>query len=145
MDKLNRVLNGKNMTIMIFVNIIHHSCKRCGFTRTRRPGDQYDASWSIRNLLKNLRCAQFFQGQNLGRNGTKNRTGTTVMIKRIYTKTRQTRNFKRKVSLPILFKSFALFVIHDVIQHAMNIFMIHRVNINTSHITINTYHRRQPR
>ena len=65
------------------------------------------------------------------------------MIERVNTKTRQAGNFEREISFKIFLISFALFIVHDVIHHAMHKLVIHRIHIDSTHIAINTDHRRQ--
>ena len=65
------------------------------------------------------------------------------MVERIHPKARQTLDFKRKVDLQKLFIAFALTIVHDVIHHGVNRFVVQRIHIDAAHITMHPDHGRQ--
>ena len=141
--KFNRVFHRQNMTVIVFIDVIDHRRQRRRFARTGWPGDQHDAARILANILENLRAVQLFQRQHLGGNGPENRAGTPLLVKGIDAKARQIGNFKGEIALQRLFIDLALAVVHDVIHHAVHVLVLHRRQVDATHIAMNPDHRRQ--
>ncbi len=141
--KFNRVFNRQNVTVVVFIDVIDHRRQRRRLARTGWPGDQHDAARILANVLENLRAVQLFQRQHLGRNSPKNRTGASLLVKGIDAETRQIGNFKGEIALQGFFIDLALAVVHDVIHHAVHVLVLHRRQVDATHIAMNPDHRRQ--
>ncbi len=144
-NEFDRVFNGQDMTVMILVDVVDHPGKRRGLAGTGRAGHQHHAAGLIGNFLKNLRCVQIFQRQNLGRDRPHHRAGTTVLNESVDPETGQTGDREREIHLKVFFVFLALVVIHDVVDHAVDILMLHWRQIDPAHIPVHANHRRQPR
>ena len=142
--KFDRVFDGQNMGVLVFVDVIDH-CRQCRrFSRPRRPGDQYNAARIFGNILEYPGAVEFFERHHLGWNGPEHRPRSAVLHKSVDPETRQIRDFKGKVALEMLFVSFALRIAHDVIDHRVHFFVRHGRQVDAAHIAMYADHRRQP-
>ena len=143
MHELDRILDGQDMSMLVLVDVIHH-CRQGGrLARAGRPRHQHDAAGILGYLLEYFRAVQFFQGQHLRGNGTEHGTGATVLDEGIDTETREIRNGKGKVAFQILFVVLALSVVHDVVHHAVYVLVLHRRQVDATHISMHADHGRQ--
>ena len=145
MHEFDRVFDGQDMGVRIFVDVIDHCRQRRRFSRPCRPGDQYDAARIFRNILEYLGAVEFFERHHLGWNGAEHRPRSAVLHKSVDPETRQIGDFERKVALEMLFVGFALRIAHDVIDHRVHFFVCHGWQVDAAHIAMYADHRRQPR
>jgi hypothetical protein len=71
------------------------------------------------------------------------RKGTAVLVGGINAEPRQIRDLKGKIAFQEFFKILPLFVIHDVVDHVMDIFVVHWRHIDAADIAIDPDHRRE--
>ncbi|AJZ05202.1 hypothetical protein J162_03088 [Xanthomonas citri pv. citri] len=143
-DEFDRVLDGEDVPVLILVDVVDHAGQRGRLARAGRAGHQDQALRLIDQLTEDRRAAKVFQRQHFGRNGTEHRTGAAVLVERIDAKTRQRRNFERKVDFEEFLVIAPLLVRHDVVHQRVHLFVVQRRNIDAADIAIDTDHRRQP-
>ncbi len=68
-----------------------------------------------------------------------------ILVERIDSKARDARHFKGKVCLEKLFIVLTLLVVHDIVDEFVNLFVVHRWQVDTANIAVNTDHWRQTR
>jgi hypothetical protein len=67
-----------------------------------------------------------------------------VLIEGIDPETREIGNFEGKVTFQRFFINLALAVVHDVIDHAMDIFVLHGRQIDAPDVAMHSNHGRRP-
>ena len=123
-NEFDRVFDGENMVIFVTVYIVEHR-RQCGrFTRAGRPSDQHQAPRHIGNFLENFAHAQIFHGQYLGGNGPKHRASTTILVEGVNPKARHAGDFEGEVGFEELLEVLTLFVVHDVVDQRVHLFVI---------------------
>ena len=145
MYKFNRVFDSEDMFVFIIVDKIHHGRHGSGLARTGGPGHQHQTARHHRNIPKNLPHSEIFHGQNLRGDGAKHTCGASILVERIDSKARDARHFKGKVCLEKLFVVLALLVVHDIVNEFVNLFVVHRRQIDAANVAVNTDHWRQTR
>ncbi len=143
MHKFDGVFYGQNVLVSGVIYIVEHGSQRGGLPRACRSGDQYQTAGHRRHVFEDLAHAEIFHGQNLGRDGSEHRTGATILIERVDPETCNTRYLKRKVGFEKFLVILALLVVHDVINQSVNFFMLHRGQVDATHVPVDTDHRRQ--
>jgi hypothetical protein len=66
-----------------------------------------------------------------------------VLVEGIDPETRQIGNFEGKVAFQRFFVNLALAVVHDVIDHAMDILVLHRRQVDAPDVAMHANHGRQ--
>ncbi len=143
MDEFDRVFDGQDMRVFIFIDVIDHCRQRGRFAGTGRAGDQHQAARLQRQLGKDARCVELFQRQDCRRNGPQHGGSAAILVEGIHAESRQARDFKRKIDFQMFFVCLALAIVHDVIDHRMHILVLQRRQVDTAHIAMNPDHRRQ--
>ena len=143
MDELDRVFDGQNVRVLVFIDVIDHRRQRRRLAGTSWAGHQHDAARIFGDILEDFRTVQIFQGQDLRRNGSENRPRTTVLVEGIDPEPCQIRDFEGEVTFQRLFVDLALGVVHDVVHHAVHILVLHRRQVDPAHVAMNADHRRQ--
>jgi hypothetical protein len=82
------------------------------------------------------------EGQDFRRNGTKDCSRAAILIEGVDAKSCQFRDLEREIRLQEFFVVLALLVIHDVVHHAIDVFVSQRRHVDTLHVTIDTNHGR---
>jgi hypothetical protein len=143
MHEFDRVLDGQDVAVVVFVDVIDHRRQRRRLARTGRPGDQHDAARVLGNFLEDFRAVQLFQRQHLGRNGPEDGGGAALLVEGIDPETRQVGNLEGEVALQRFFVNLALAVVHDVVHHAVHVLVLHRRQVDAAHVAVHPDHRRQ--
>jgi hypothetical protein len=123
--------------------VVDHRRQRGRLARASRSGDQDQALRLLDQFLEDARRAKVLQRQHFGRNGTKHRTGTTVLVERVDAETRQAGDFEREVGLEEFLVIAPLLVRHDVVDQRMHLLVFKRGNVDAANIADNTDHRWQ--
>src|SRR5437667_2353796 len=64
-NELDRVLDGEDVALLVFVDLVDHGGERRGLARARGTGDEDDAARLIDDLREDLWCPQLFERQDL--------------------------------------------------------------------------------
>ncbi len=140
--EFDRIFDRQNMIRLILIDVVDHRGQRRRFTRPGRSGDEHDTARMHRNVLENRWRAQIVERQYFRRNRTKHSGRTAVLIEGVDAKTCQLRYLKREIGLQKLFVVLALLVIHDVVHHAIDVFVGQRRHIDTLDVAIDANHWR---
>ena len=63
-NKFDRVFNGQDMVVAIFIDVIHHGGKGGGLTGAGRACNQHQAAGHQRQFFENIPHTQLLQGQH---------------------------------------------------------------------------------
>ncbi len=119
------VFNRQYVFVFVVVDVVDHGGKGGGFTGARRPGYQHQSTRHSADIAKHIAHAQFFHGQHFGRNGTEHRASAAVLVKGVNAKARYAGHFKRKVGFQKFFVVLTLAVIHNVVNKAVDLLVLH--------------------
>src|SRR5210317_2184637 len=130
------------MFILIVVNVVNHGGEGSGFTRAGRTCDQHQPAGHHADVAKYLAHTQVVHGQHLGGDGPEYAAGTAVVVESIDPETGHARHFEREVGFQELLVILALLVIHDVINEFVHLLVLHRRQVDTAYIAVDTNHGR---
>jgi hypothetical protein len=142
--ELDRVLDGEDVAILVFVQVVNHRCQRGRFSGTGRAGDQHQAARTHREIGEDPRRVQVFQAQDLGWNRAQHGRSAAPLVVGVDAEARQPRDFKGKVDLQHFLVLLALAVVHDVVHHAVHILVLERRQVDAAHVAVHADHWRQP-
>ena len=142
-NKFNGVFDSEYMVVTIFVDVVHHGGQSCGLARTCGAGNQYQPPRKQRNLSEHIAHTQLFKCQHIGGNGAKYSGGAAVLIKNIDPKAGHTWHLEGKVGLEKFFVVPSLLVIHYFVDQTVDLAMLHRGQIDTAYIAVNSDNRWQ--
>jgi hypothetical protein len=142
--ELDRVLDRQHVAEFVFVQVVDHRRQRRRLARAGRPGHEHQTARLEREFGEHLRRVELLQRQDLRRNGPEHRAGAAVLVERVDAKTRQALDLEREVALQRFFVGLALRVVHDVVHHAVNLFVVQRIDVDAPHVAMHPDHRRQP-
>ena len=141
-NELDRILDRQDVIGLVLVDVIDHGREGGTFTRAGRSRYQHDAPGVHRHVLEDRRCAEVVQRQDLGRNDTEDRGRATILVEGVDAEARKLRNLEGEVGLQEFLVVLALLVIHDVVHHAIDVFVGQRRHVDALDVTVNTNHRR---
>src|SRR5487761_2631343 len=141
--ELDRVLDGEDVSLFGLVLVVDHRRQRGGFARSGRSGHQHLAARLVGDLFKDLRAFEIGERQDLGRDGPHHGCGAAVLHERVDAKARQAWDGEGEVALQVLLVELALAVIHDVIDHAVDVFVVHSRQVYPLDVAVHADHRRQ--
>jgi len=136
------VFNRQNVVWLVVVDVIDHRREGGRFTRACWSGNQHDSSGMHRHVLENRRRAQIIKRQNLGGDDSEHGGRAAILVVCVDAKAGELWNFEGKIGLKKFFIVLALLVIHDVVHHAIDVFMGQRRHVDTLDVAIDTNHRR---
>ena len=143
MHELDRVLDRQNVSVQVVVDVIDHRRQGGRLARAGRAGHQHQPARFLREVGELSRALQFLERQHARRNGPQHRRRAAVLVERIDAEARKTRQVEREVRLQVLVVLLALRVVHDVVDHAVDIFVLERWQVDPANIAVHTDHRRQ--
>ncbi len=142
-DEFDRVFHGKNVVVLVAVDVVEHRRQGGRFAGTGWPGDQHQTTGHIGNLAEDLAHAEVFHAQHFRRNGPEHRAGTTVLVEGVNPETRDARHLEGEVGLEKFLEILALLVVHDVVDQRMHLLVVHGRQVDAPHVAIDADHRRQ--
>ena len=145
MHELDRILDGEDVAFLGLVLVVDHRREGGGFARAGRARHQHHAARLVGDRFERFRALQVGQRHDLRRNRPQYRRGAAVLHESVDAKARQVRDRERKVALQILFVELPLPVVHDVVEHAVHVFMLHRGQVDALDVAMYADHRRQAR
>ncbi len=134
------ILNGEDVLVTGFIDVIEHGRQGGGLTGTGGAGHQHNTAGKFADILEHLALPQILHGQNLGGDGSEYRAGPPVLIERVHPEPGHTRHFKGEVCFQKFFKVLTLLVVHDVINQAVHLLMIHSGQIDSTYIAVHPDH-----
>ena len=143
MHEFDRVLDRQNVAVLVFIDMIDHRRQGGRLAGPGRPGNQNDAARLVGDVAETLGRVQFLKRQDFRGNGPHHRAGAAVLHEGIDPETCQIGNRERKIAFEILLVCLALTIVHDVVDHAVHLGMIHRRQVDASYVTVHPDHRRQ--
>ena len=143
--ELNRILDRQNVPVQIVVDVVDHRRQRGRLARAGRAGHQYQTARSARKIGEYAGRLQLFERQHARRNRSQHRGGAAILVECIDAEARQPRQVERKIGLQIFVVLLALRIVHDVVDHAVHVFVLERRQVDAAHVAVNADHRRQPR
>jgi hypothetical protein len=139
------ILDGEDVAIRIFIDMIDHRRQGGRLARAGRPGDQHDASRIIGDVLEDLRAVEFFERQHLRRNRPEYGPGAAILDEGVDPETRQIGNLEREIAFPRVLVLLALNVAHDVVHHGVHVLVLHRRQVDPPHVAVDPDDRWQAR
>lgn len=118
MNKLNRVLNRKNMVRPLIVSQVDHRRERRRLAAAPRPCDQYEPFAQRAELLHRIRNPQLVRRQNLRWNLAKHAADALVVAKNIAAVTSETLQRLGEVSVTAFVEFIFVRLRHDLIENA---------------------------
>jgi len=98
-----------------------------------------------RPARRNLRRLEILQRQYLGGNGPHHRRRAAVLHEGVDAEARQAGNGEGEVALQVFFVGLALAVVHDVVDHAVDVLVVHGRQVDAAHVAVHADHGRQTR
>ena len=141
--EFDRVLDGEDVLVAAFVDVVHHRRQGGGFTRAGGPGYQHDAAREIGYLLEHLAHAQILHGQHLGGNGPEHGAGAPVLVEGVDPEAGHAGHVEGEVGLQEFLVILALLVVHDVINERVHFLVLHGRQIDTADVAVHPDHRGQ--
>ena len=145
MQKFDRIFDGEDMAVLVLVHMVDHCRERRRFAGAGRTGDENQSTRTFRQRRKGLRRAEFFKRQDLRRNGAKRCGRAALLVERVDAEAREIRNSEAEIALEIFFVLLPLVIAHDVVHHGVDVFVLHRRQIDTADVAVDPNQRRQSR
>src|SRR6185503_17788883 len=96
-------------------------------------------------IAEDFRALELVEREDLGGDGPQHRGRAAVLHEGVDAEAREVRDGEGKVALEVLFVELALPVVHDVVEHAVHVFVIHRRQVDALDVAMHADHRRQAR
>src|SRR5215813_4249240 len=141
-DELDRVLDREDVALEVFVEIIDHSSERRRFARARRTGDEDQSLFLVAELLKNRRHPELLERQDLGRNRTKYGAFALPLHENVDAEARDVAKLEREVDLERRLEGLPQGVVHEVVDHRVDLFLGQRFVFELLQVAVNAEHRR---
>src|SRR5918996_3023231 len=110
------------MSLKGAVQIVNHRSQGSRLTRSGRSSNENQALFFVTELLEYRRHFQLLKRQDLGRDGTKNRSLAFSLHENIDAEASDRAHLEREVALVTLLKCLALRIAHDVVNKSMHFF-----------------------
>src|SRR6266850_1510009 len=143
--ELDRVLDGEDMALLVVVDLVDHGGERRGLARARGTGHEDDAAPLIDDLGEDLGCPQLFERQDLRGDRAHHRRRPPVLPEGVHAKAREARAREREIALEVLLVVLPLPVVHDVVDHAVHILVLHRGQVDAADVAVHADHGWQTR
>ena len=108
MDVLDRILDGEDVVLPLDVDLVDHGGQGRRLAAARRPGDQHQSAWPLRELGNHRRKPQVVEGANLLGNESVDGARRTALTEDVAAKTGQPLDAEREVELLRLFEPLLL-------------------------------------
>src|SRR6267378_1205395 len=143
--EFDRVLDGEDVALLVFVELVDHGGERRGLARARGPGHQDDAARLIDDLGEDLGCPEFFERQDLRGDRAHHRRRPAVLHEGVDAKARKARYREGEIALEIFLVVLPLPVVHDVVDHPVHVLVLHRRQVDAADVAVHADHRGQSR
>ena len=97
----------------------------------------------VGDLLEGFRALQLLERQDLGRNRPQHGARAAILHEGVDAEAREVRDREGKIALQVFFVELALPVVHDVVEHAVHVLVLHRGQIDALDVAVHADHRRQ--
>ena len=142
--EFDRILDCEDVPVVVFVDVVDDRRQRGRLAGAGRSGDQHHATRELGDVLEDRRTFEIFQRHDLAGNRAKHRAGAARLGEGIDAETRKPRNLEREVGLEELVVVLALLVVHDVVDHAVHLLVLHRRQVDALDVAVDTNHRLDP-
>ena len=144
-NELDRVLDGEDVALLVFVDLVDHRGERRGLARTRRTGHEDDAARLIDDLGEDLGCPELLKRQDLRGDRAHHRRRPAVLHEGVHAKARESRYREGEIALEVLLVVLPLPVVHDVVDHPVHVLVLHRGQVDAADVPVHADHGRQTR
>ena len=138
------IFDGEDVVVAIVVDEIDHRGQRRTLARASGTRDEDQAARDHTDVPEGLAHVQVFHSQDFGRNGSKYRARTAVLIEGVDPEARDARHLEREVGLEEFLEVLALLVVHDLVDQRVYFRVLERRQVDASDVSVDSYHRRQP-
>ena len=138
--KLDRVFDGEDVVMMVFVDVVDHCRQGGGFTGTGRAGYQHQAARLVGNFLEHFGRVQLFQREHFAGNGTEYGGRAAFGVECVHTETGDVGQLEGKVGFQPLLVVFTLVVVHDGSDHVAHFFGAHFRQVDAAHVAVHADH-----
>lgn len=138
------VFDREDVAVFVFIEVVHHRRQGGGLARPRRACNQDQPARAQRQLGKDLGAVELFEREDLAGNRPKHRACPPVLVEGVDPEPRQPFDFEREVDFHVFLVGLALRVVHDVVDHRVDLLMVQQVDIDSAHVAMYADHGRQP-
>jgi len=118
--KLDRVLDGNDMTFEGRVQIIGHARQGGGFVGAGRTGGEDRSFFFVAPLVNDWQYAEFSLDDDLHQNVLKHGAESPLLHEHVDAKSGNVAKFERRVALLFFFKVFPLYVTHQIADEGVS-------------------------
>jgi hypothetical protein len=118
---LDRIFDGDDVTVAVFVAVADHRGERGGFAGTGRADQHNDAALGERDVLQHRRQIQLVETRNLGGDGTQHHARAALLHEAIHAKTPDAGRTNREVAFAGEREIAHLLVVHDRVRQRFGV------------------------
>src|SRR5712692_2332568 len=140
-DELDRVLDGDNMVLPIFVGMIDQCRQRGGLAAAGRARHQDETLVQHGSAAQDGRKPQILGGEHFGGNLPEDRPAPVLLLKKIGPEARHAGNFVPEVHVAGFFEQLDLGVGGDLIEHPLELVVLQNLVLDPLQLSVDTQNR----